>query len=208
MVMSSADEQRDTDAEAIAPRVGILVVCAANRARSPLAAQMLEEAAAAAGLDHRFLITSAGLQASEGAELLPAIAKVMCRKGHPLRPHRSRRLTTAEALSSGLIITMTESQRRAVSGLDTSLVSRCFTLQELCRLASAVRLRNPRAPLTSVVHELHELRPLVQSADQAEDIRDPIEGGRRLARSVYREIDAAIRCITPVLFPAHSVGPR
>jgi protein-tyrosine phosphatase len=184
--------------------VDILVVCTANRARSPAAAHLLAEEARRRKADGAVRLRSAGLNVGEWQGMLTSMAKAMRARGHQVEGHLSRRVDQAQLEASRLVVTMTEDQRRDVCRLDPSAVPRCFTLRELARLSSSPEWRPEWAAAwggdVDVVTRLHGIRPLVPPADEQEDIADPREGGRRLARSVLADIASAVEEIATPLF--------
>jgi protein-tyrosine phosphatase len=179
----------------------VLVVCTANRARSPVAAQLLAAAASDRHAAH-VLVHSAGIAADPGLDLLPSMRKVMLRRGMKVPEHRARRLDAREALGSQLVITMTEQQRRAVTRSGPSLVPRCYTLLELVRLVRSPHWCDEWNGRDDVVERLNRTRALAAPPDRPEDVPDPSQGGTRLARSVLDQIDRAVRSIADPLFGA------
>lgn len=180
----------------------VLVVCTANRARSPVAAQLLAATARDRRADH-VLVHSAGIAAQPGLDLLPSMRKVMLRRGMKVPEHRAHRLETHEALGSQLVITMTEEQRRAVNRVGPSVVPRCYTLLELVRLTGSAHWSHDWNGRPDVVELLQRTRALAAPPVHPEDVPDPSTGGTRLARSVLDRIDRSVRAVADPLF-----GPR
>jgi len=177
----------------------VLVVCTANRARSPVAAQILAAAAADRHATH-VLVHSAGLAAEPGWEMLPSMRKAMLRRGMKAPEHRSRSLDVHEALDSQLVITMTEEQRRVVSRAGPGVVPRCYTLLELVRLVTSRHWCDEWNGRPDVVEHLHRTRALAAPPHRPEDLPDPSQGGTKLARLVLDRIDRAVRAVADPLF--------
>ena len=185
---------------------GILVVSTGNRARGPAAAHLLS--AEASRRDLEVSVASAGLKVGEWRGLLFSMTEAMATRGIAAQEHLARALDVDELRSNGLVVTMTEQQRRRVSRLDPSAIERCFTLRELTRLVSSPRWQSRWDGAQDVVPRLHALRPFVPPADDAEDIVDPARGGRRMARHVLNDVAAAVKRVSTPLFgpvpPRHS----
>jgi protein-tyrosine phosphatase len=167
----------------------ILVLCTANRARSPVMAELLRREAALRGLEARVDIESAGLQAQPGEPLLPSVGRAVEPITVALREHRSRSLDLDSGERPSLVLTMTEAQRHAVLRLQPRLLDRTFTVREVLRLLASPLWDEQWAGTADVVHHLHRLRPLVPRASSPEDVADPADGGRRLAVTVVRELE-------------------
>jgi len=164
-----------------------------------VAAQLLSAAASARGADHVF-VHSAGIAAEPGLELLPTMRKVMLRRGMPVPEHRARQLDGQEAMSSQLVITMTEEQRRAVSRAGPTMVPRCYTLLELVRLVGSPHWSREWNGRPDVVELLHRTRALAAPSAQPEDLPDPSHGGTWLARSVLDRMERAVDAVADPLF--------
>jgi protein-tyrosine phosphatase len=167
----------------------VLVLCTANRARSPVMAGLLRREAALRGLDRQVTIDSAGLRAPSGEPLLPTVARVVGAMSLGLAEHRSRPFQLDQhGVRPGLVLTMTEGQRHAVLRMQPRLLDRTFTVREVLRLLASPHWDERWEGSCEVVHHLHRLRPLVPGASAPEDVADPATGGRRLAASVVSEL--------------------
>jgi protein-tyrosine phosphatase len=174
----------------------LLVVCKANRARSPLAAALLQRAAAP--LLPSVLVLSAGLHAVEGAPALPSIAAEALQLGVDLSRHRARPATTALLDRSQLVLTMTESQRTAIGRMVEHGYTKTFTLKEFVRLHGEDH--GGRDCLAAAARRAHLARPLVVGPSTPEDIQDPMGGPARLLRVVTREITELSAAVAHALF--------
>jgi protein-tyrosine phosphatase len=93
------------------PALRILIVCSANRFRSPLAEYLMRREWAGYMID----IESAGMHAQEGAPAHAAARAIAAAHGlTDIEAHRTRRLTPALLTNADLILTMDEQQQRAV----------------------------------------------------------------------------------------------
>lgn len=163
----------------------ILVVCAANVCRSPLAATMLQRWASQKGLDGLVTVSSAGVLAEVAAPMCP-------QAGHWARvdpgAHGSRPLTAALVADADLILAAEREHRAAVARLDVRSGSRLFTLRQAgdlgVDLSSTIRAGSlpegagslpaePRARLAWLVGELDAGRYLLAGRPETDaDITD------------------------------------
>lgn len=166
----------------------VLVVCEADRARSPVLAQLLRREAERRGLAGHVTIVDAGLRARPGEPLLPSVDRAVRKLGLGLEEHRATALDLAAIGNPGLVLTMTEDQRRALVRRRPTLIERTFTVREAVRLLRSSAWDPRWEGSAEVAARLHRLRPLVAAAHDREDVPDPAIGGRRLARSVVAEL--------------------
>lgn len=103
----------------------ILVVCTANRCRSPLAAAILSRELERRGLDAE--VSSAGLL--PGGEPVPAPGLRVAREhGLDLTAHRSTQLDPALIDTADLVLGMAREHARAIAADRPDLLDRTFTL--------------------------------------------------------------------------------
>lgn len=89
----------------------ILIVCSANRFRSPLAEYLMRREWGGYTID----VESAGVYANDGAPAHDAARAIALEHGLlEIEAHRTRRLTPERMLDVDLILTMDEQQQRAV----------------------------------------------------------------------------------------------
>jgi protein-tyrosine-phosphatase len=117
----------------------ILVVCTANRCRSPLAAALLREQLADRGSAAR--VGSAGL-GDAGMAATSGTVEVAKSLGLDLTEHRSRAVAARLLARADLILGMERYHVREVVLLDARTWHRTFTLKELVRRGEAT---GPRA---------------------------------------------------------------
>lgn len=181
------------DAASGAPRpFRLLLVCTANRCRSPLA-EAIGRSVADAGL---LEISSAGLL-DEGAAVPATGVEVAARLGLDLGSHRSRRVQPEYLAAADLILTMTREQVRELVVLDPDAWSRTFLLAEFAGWLNEHE-RPAGVPLGPWIREQASRRPrteLLRPPGDAE-IPDPLGRPPRVWRSVARrlttEMDAVV----------------
>ncbi|WP_341811388.1 hypothetical protein [Labedella populi] len=119
----------------------LLVVCAANVCRSPLAEYLLERGMRSIPEFEGHSSSSAGASAVAGAAICARVDERVWATAPDgadfARAHRSRVLTAALVAGSGLILTASKAERAAVARIDPSARSRTFTLREAVALAEA-----------------------------------------------------------------------
>ena len=113
-----------------APPLRVLLVCEANRCRSPAAEYLLRWELAARGLTDGIEVASAGLRAAEGIPMDPTMAELVAARGPDPVTFRSRWLTDQEIERSGLVLTATREQRSSVLERVPLALRRTFTLLE------------------------------------------------------------------------------
>jgi protein-tyrosine phosphatase len=188
-----------------APVAEVLVVCTANRVRSPMGAAMLVRACAEAGAAVR--VSSAGLLRG-GHPADPTAALVAAEWGLDLEGHVSREVDRELLRASDLVIVMTRDHLRQLAVLEPSTFARTFTFPELAR--GAIDLPASPAPLRERVAALsagRSARALLGERPQ-DDVADPMGGPIEGYRVLAAELDELVRRIAPVLAGrATSSGP-
>lgn len=180
-------------------------MCRANRARSPLAAQVLETWAATHGRDTPVVLTS-GLYAVPGGSLLGSVGWVLTAHGWQVREHRSRTFRLDEARAARTVVTFERDLLKGILRLDPSLLASCFTLREVVRLTSSPLWQREWNGTAEVAARLHRLRPRVPAGD--DETPDPAALRRRAARHVLEEVVADSLAVAPVLLQrSHSEAP-
>lgn len=115
----------------------IVFVCTGNTCRSPMAAALLTDLAARAGLAGTIQVESAGIAAGRQPASAGAQA-VMRQAGLPLDKHYSRQLSQAQLQTADLIVTMTQAHKRAAAGMAPDVAGKIYTLAELAGQAGDV----------------------------------------------------------------------
>ncbi|WP_354293213.1 hypothetical protein [Plantibacter flavus] len=122
------DEQRDQT---------LLVVCAANVCRSPLAAFQLQRRLSGLAEFDQVVVESAGVTARTGSEICERVRRLERGTGFAAfaDAHRSRPITEAIIDHASLILTASTAERSAIATLAPAARSRTFTLREAAALA-------------------------------------------------------------------------
>src|ERR1022692_1807807 len=163
----------------------VLVLCAANMCRSPMAAALLARELKTRGLaarevdtpDPGVTVRSAGLLV-DGEPPAPLATSAMADRGLDISAHRSRVVRAADLTAAGLVLAMARAQLREAVVLVPGVWPRAFTLKELVRRGEQTGPRPPGTGLADWLARAHEGRDraalLGDSAD--DDIADPIGG--------------------------------
>ncbi|QZY29801.1 hypothetical protein [Nocardioides coralli] len=176
-------------------RPDLLLVCHANRARSPLAAHLLRRWADQHGVEPRPRIASSGVYAGVGEPLLDSVHQFLEQRGVDGLTHASRPFDTDEAVAAGLVVTFERALLRAVVARDPALVGHTFTLREVIRLTSSPLFGE--SPGEDLAARLQWLRPRVSPGD--DDTPDPAQVSRRGARRLLEELASDVERVAPVL---------
>lgn len=175
----------------------VLVVCRANRARSPVVAEVLRQYAA----EHHLTsvqVCSSGLDARDGEPLLPSMRRALGRRTRlDLDGHESRAFRVDEVSAADLVITFEGTLRRAILARRPSAVPRTFTLKELVRLSTSGHWRPEWNGTPDVAARLHRIRPLVEPGD--DESRDPVEAGRRATRHLLDDLVRDAQRVAPTV---------
>lgn len=177
----------------------ILLVCRANQARSPLAATLLNHHLGDLGAPDDYAVSSAGTDASEASMVIPQMRSAAAELGIDLSSHRASLLNRNDIATNDLILTMTESQRGAISRLTPQSLDKTFTLREFVRLSEALAAGTEHRDLKEMALALHRGRALVPAADGPEDVRDPDGLDKGAAAEIAAEIDRLVRVVATLL---------
>lgn len=178
----------------------VLVVCTANRCRSPFAAALLADKLAGGAPD--VAVSSAGFL--NGGEPVPdTVSEVAEQLGIDLRTYRSRQVTPAMLQSSDLVIAMERAHVRELAMLVPEAWRRTFTLPELQRRASACGPRPAREPLDDWLRLVHGDRRLADLLGEAsfDEVADPMGGPRGAYMEMAADLDELTTGIVALLWP-------
>ena len=139
----------------------ILFVCTGNLCRSPMAAGLMRQRLAAAGLDGHVQVASAGVYAIPGRPASAYAVDVMAERGVDISQHRSRDLTLADIERADLILVMEEAHRRSIFHLAPQHLRKVFLLSEM-----AGRHHDIEDPYGDPIEEYR------RCADELEDLLD------------------------------------
>lgn len=106
----------------------ILVVCAGNICRSPLAEELLRRALSARGVDAE--VTSAGLWAEPGLPASEGLGAPARLRGVDLSRHRARQLEASHLSDADLVLVMTAAQQAQIDRLEPLVSARVLLLGE------------------------------------------------------------------------------
>jgi len=106
----------------------ILVVCAGNICRSPLAEGLLRRALGARGVEAE--ITSAGLSAAAGLPASEGVGAPARLRGVDLSRHRARQLELSHLSEVDLVLVMTASQQAEIARLEPLVSAKVLMLGE------------------------------------------------------------------------------
>lgn len=154
----------------------ILLVCTANRCRSPLGAALLARAADAAGVP--VAVDSRGTHAVIGGAVTAKV-RAVAPDFPALDQHRARQLAAADLLAADLVLTMERRQVLVAETLLRGSAGRTFAWRDLAALGD--RVPPGGLPSTAWVAALHQARgsAAVAAASPCDDVADPT--GRRRA---------------------------
>ncbi len=170
-------------------RTRVLLVCTANRYRSPAAEFLLRAEAQARGLP--WDVASAGVEAVPGQPLDADLARLLEPREVPTGPWLSRRLDAGLIADSDLVLPLAPEHRAAVVTLSPGALRRTFLLLQFARLlAVAAEVGVMGTPIDAVV----AARGLVQPVPAALDgVPDPVGRGPDDLRQCVDRIAAAVR---------------
>ncbi|MGI8457550.1 MAG: hypothetical protein ACR2LI_05505 [Propionibacteriaceae bacterium] len=181
----------------------ILVVCTANRCRSPIAAAILTQEARQRGL--AISVRSAGLLPG-GQPVPPDGVRIAAELGLDVRAHRSVTVQRPHLTEADLIVTMSREHARTLVSQEPSVWPRIFTLKQLPRwletqLAAAPppRRTDLRSWLESVGVDRDRRELLGRSL--ADDVVDPFNASTELWHQVVTEIRSLCRATLDLSLP-------
>ncbi len=116
----------------------VLMVCTANHCRSPMAQQLLRQAASARFGDGAWSVGSAGTNIPGPWPLHPYAAAALADRLPAVAPHTSQQLSARGIADADLILTASRRQRGIVVREVPGAVGRTFTIRQFARLCDAV----------------------------------------------------------------------
>ena len=127
------------------PALSLLVVCRANRFRSPLAEHLLAAALTSAGVEA--IVRSAGTHAADGEPLDPLVRDLLAHRGISAAPQwRSTMLTPDELQRADVILTSDHRRSADVTRMRPAALRTVFTLRRFGRFMVAVREQPAQPP--------------------------------------------------------------
>ncbi|MEP7022381.1 MAG: hypothetical protein ABJB47_00910 [Actinomycetota bacterium] len=153
----------------------VLVLCTANRCRSPMAAALLAAELQQAGA--ALPVRSAGfLDAGWPAPV--EVTQAMARYGIDLGRHRSRPVTVSDLDQADLVLAATREHLRQAIVLAPGAWPRAFTLRELARRGAATGPRPATQDLPAWLARVHAGRDRMALLGESagDDVADPTGG--------------------------------
>lgn len=172
----------------------ILVVCTANRCRSPMAAAMLSDALARSGVEA--VVTSAG-SLEAGIPAVDNAIAVMGDRGLDITSHVSTQLSLELLSSIDLILTMERAHVRDVAVRSRDALPKTFTIKEFVRRAQDTR-RFPGEPVSEWITRLSSSRSNSEllGTSYEDDIADPIGKPRKEFEKTVAELEPLIAAVS------------
>lgn len=169
----------------------LLIVCTANRCRSPLAEHLFRRRLDEAGVP--WTVTSCGTRARAGRPMDPHAAAVLAERGIDPGDWVSSPLPSPAELAGADLILTAEARHRAevVAALPRAL-SRTLLIGQFARIASAAGAlpTPPRyASTAELLHVLAEVRGELQPGGAADEVADPIGGTLTDFRTCAERLD-------------------
>lgn len=175
----------------------ILLVCTANRCRSPLAAALLRRTLRERG--RQALVASAGLLPG-GVPVPPDGLRLAGELGLDLAAHRSRQLTPGLLAAADLVVTMAREHARHVVAAQPDAFARTFTLAGLAEWLVG-RPVPVGVPLGAWLDEAAADRPRSVLLGQAGDVGDPVGRPFRVWRSLGTTLEESVSRVATALAP-------
>ena len=180
----------------------VLVLCTANRCRSPLGEHLLAQAwRDAAQQDRGLVVRSAGLLPG-GSTADPLTAAAGAELGVDLTGHVSRQLDKDMLRQTDLLIAMERRHLREAAVLHPPVLTTAFTLPELVRRGRAAP-RRPPAPVPIWLRGLatgRDLRDLARS-DPDDEIADPVGRPAEAHRAAAARLRDLMADVVGLLLP-------
>lgn len=175
----------------------VLVVCTANRYRSPAAEHLLRAAATTHMLD--WAVGSCGLAATEGEPMGTVIGTFLRQRGIDPDSWRSRRLARELVERADLILAVDESQRSTLAERYPESIRQTFLLRQFARYAARLPglkldfdLQTPDGLLEAVREARAHVQPVPTHKDE---IADPAGRSARRIRASAAQVSAAVDTI-------------
>lgn len=177
-------------------RTRIVVVCAANRARSPLVERLLQ-----AELDARdpgrFAVSSSGTQVLDRREMAEGTRRLLRARGIDDAGHRATPLHATHLDGAALVLVAEEAHALAVLDRAPALLNRTFTVLELAAIARlhAARALDP-AGFTA---RAGTLRAVARESVGALDLLDPVGDDPVAFTALEAQLGSAVKDIATAL---------
>jgi len=185
----------DPGAPTDAAPFSVLVVCTANRFRSPAGEYLLRRAAVAAALP--WTVRSAGTHAVPGRPMDGRTAEVLAPDAATVVQWRTSQLDRAAVAGADLVLVAADEHRRYVVTLEPAALHRTFPLRQFARLADEARTEGVELRDGAVLlQQARRARARVQPAPPGEDdVPDPVGKPIKALRSTVELIEDAVERI-------------
>ena len=110
--------------------MNILFVCTGNTCRSSMAEGLFRHMIIENGLEDEINVESAGVYALSGESASNQAIEAMRKQSIDISNHRSRQLTKEMIENADLILTMTNSHKKAILSMDNRAREKTYTLTE------------------------------------------------------------------------------
>ncbi|MCJ1706416.1 hypothetical protein [Microbacterium sp. VKM Ac-2923] len=186
----------------------IVVVCTANKIRSPFVAGLvLSRLPAFAG--QRPIVESAGTAARPGDEAAPEVVELGRTYGVDLAGHRTRRLDDGVLATGDTVLCAERAHRRVVLDVRPDLISNVFTVREFARLVEQPAVRDAASDWAGLVSAASRARLAARTtADETDDLVDPVGRPRAVWTEFERQATGAVSIILGAVaaLPARSAA--
>lgn len=183
----------------------VMLVCTANRARSPFAHLLLQHQLAVRGAAGLIQVVSSGVTTVSGLPMDPRMAKALEERGVSTEQFVSHSFHDIDLSTIDLALTSTRAQRGALVRRAPALLSRAFTMAQSTRLLGlkAVDVTGADDPQTTLAHlvgTMAERRGQSgPSAGDADDIDDPWQRPEKVYLRVIEELTGTVDVLTNAL---------
>lgn len=173
----------------------IVVVCTANKIRSPFVAGLLRSRFPTFGAqDH--VVESAGTAARPGDEAASEVIELGRTHGLDLAEHRTRRLDDGVLATGDTVLCAERAHRRVVLDVRPDLISSVFTVREFARLIDHAAVRDAAADWRGLVGAASRARLAARMPpDETDDLVDPVGRPQEVWTEFERQAIGAVSII-------------
>jgi len=184
-----AERETPLDAHLASPRA-VLLVCAGNTCRSPMAEVLLKDMLHRRGAGDLFEVGSAGVAACEGLPATSEAVEVMKERGLDLSSHRSRPVTLDLVTRSELVLCMERAHKDSLVEAYPWAADRIFTLKGYAGEAAGAGDEDVQDPIGRGIEAYRKAAEEIERASEAAaerllhppDLTSLLSGDEPLAR--------------------------